>query len=96
MLGRLETDRLLVVRGNHEHDNWLEFRQAWNSKRPALQPLHAVSISMGAMSCVGFPCLMGDETVFVSACLADGGFPGGIGGTGFQCATGPVARRGLW
>ncbi len=78
MLGRLDTDRLLIVRGNHENENWLEFRQAWNSKRPVLQPLHAANTSIGAMACVGFPCAMGDETAFVSSCLADGDSRAGL------------------
>ena len=72
MLGRLDTDRLLIVRGNHEHDNWLGFRQAWNSRRPVLEPLHAMATAAGPMSCVGFPCLMGDETAFVSTLMAGG------------------------
>ena len=90
MLGRLDTDRLLIVRGNHEHENWLEFRQAWNSKRPLLQPIHADCTSVGAMTCVGFPCLMGDETAFVSSCLADGDSRAGLAELDFS------ARPGLW
>ena len=90
MLGRLETDRLLIVRGNHENENWLEFRQSWHSKRPVLQPLHAAATSTGALSCVGFPCLMGDETAFVSSCLADGDSRAGLAELDFS------SRPDLW
>lgn len=90
ILGRLDTARLLIVRGNHEHENWLEFRQAWISMRPVLQPLHAASSSIGAMTGVGFPCLMGDETAFVSSCLADGDSRAGLAELDFS------VRPDLW
>lgn len=56
---------MFFVRGNHEDENWFEFRDAWNSlKAAAPVRLNGGIAKIGEIGVVGFPCLMGHEQPF--------------------------------
>lgn len=56
---------LLFVRGNHEDENWFEFRDAWTSLRnSAPVRLNGSFAMIGDIGVVGFPCAMGYEAAF--------------------------------
>ena len=56
---------LLFVRGNHEDENWFEFRAAWKSlKASAPVRLNGSFAMIGDVGVVGFPCAMGHEVAF--------------------------------
>ena len=56
---------LWLVRGNHEDENWFEFRAAWKSlKASAPVRLNGGYAMIGDVGVVGFPCSMGLEEAF--------------------------------
>jgi len=56
---------LLFVRGNHEDENWFEFRDAWKSLHDSAPVRLNGSFAMiGGVGVVGFPCAMGHEEAF--------------------------------
>jgi len=56
---------LLFVRGNHEDENWFEFRAAWKSLHTSAPVRLNGSFAMiGEIGVVGFPCAMGHEEAF--------------------------------
>lgn len=56
---------LFFVRGNHEDENWCEFRDAWKSLRgSAPVRLNGSFAMIGNIGVVGFPCSMGHEEAF--------------------------------
>ncbi len=56
---------ILFVRGNHEDENWLEFREAWRSLRQkAPLRLNGSFAEIGSVGVIGFPCAMGQEEAF--------------------------------
>ena len=56
---------LLFVRGNHEDENWFEFRDAWKSLRTfAPVRLNGSFAMIGNIGVIGFPCAMGYEAAF--------------------------------
>ena len=69
----LPVGELIIVRGNHEDENWLEFLAAWplDSRRPTL--LHGSTARHGPLTIVGFPCLLGNQVPFEdSLAVVDG------------------------
>lgn len=56
---------IFFVRGNHEDENWLEFRDAWRSlhQRAPLR-LNGSFAEIGSVGVIGFPCAMGQEEAF--------------------------------
>ena len=56
---------VFFVRGNHEDENWFEFRDAWKAMR-GLTPnrLNGSFAMIGDVGVVGFPCAMGQEEAF--------------------------------
>src|SRR5688572_23295831 len=63
-LAALPVQKTVFVRGNHEHDNWLEFETAWRGARQKLVTLHGEAFVYGPLVIIGFPCLLGDEDAF--------------------------------
>ncbi|MCF7786553.1 MAG: metallophosphoesterase [Prosthecobacter sp.] len=56
---------LLFVRGNHEDENWFEFRDAWRSLHASAPiRLNGGYAMIGEVGVVGFPCAMGQEEAF--------------------------------
>ena len=56
---------ILFVRGNHEDENWLEFREAWRSLRQkAPLRLNGSFAEIGSVGVIGSPCAMGQEEAF--------------------------------
>jgi Icc-related predicted phosphoesterase len=56
---------ILFVRGNHEDENWFEFREAWRSLRQtAPLRLNGSFAEIGHIGVIGFPCAMGQEEAF--------------------------------
>lgn len=56
---------VLFVRGNHEDENWFEFRDAWKSLHgSAPTRLNGSFAMIGDLGVVGFPCAMGQEEAF--------------------------------
>ncbi|MFN0077796.1 MAG: metallophosphoesterase [Prosthecobacter sp.] len=56
---------ILFVRGNHEDENWFEFRDAWKSLHgSAPHRLNGSFAMIGDVGVVGFPCAMGQEEAF--------------------------------
>lgn len=56
---------LLFVRGNHEDENWFEFRDAWKSLRTSAPVrLNGGFANIGGIGVVGFPCFMGYQMPF--------------------------------
>jgi len=56
---------ILFVRGNHEDENWIEFRDAWKSLHgSAPVRLNGSFAMIGEAGVVGFPCAMGQEEAF--------------------------------
>jgi Icc-related predicted phosphoesterase len=56
---------ILFVRGNHEDENWFEFRDAWRSLRlTAPLRLNGSFAEIGSVGVIGFPCAMGQEEAF--------------------------------
>ena len=56
---------ILFVRGNHEDENWFEFREAWRSVHPtAPLRLNGSFAEIGHVGVIGFPCAMGQEEAF--------------------------------
>jgi len=54
---------VIFVRGNHESEGWIAFRNAWRSGRRmrALNALNCEAFVHGPLVVVGFPCRLGDE-----------------------------------
>ena len=53
---------ILFVRGNHEDENWFEFREAWRSLHPtAPLRLNGSFAEIGHVGVIGFPCALGQE-----------------------------------
>jgi Icc-related predicted phosphoesterase len=63
-IAELPVKKTVFVRGNHEHDNWLEFEAAWRGQRQKLVTLHGEAFVHGPLVIVGFPCLLGKEDAF--------------------------------
>jgi Icc-related predicted phosphoesterase len=63
-LAALPVERVVFVRGNHEHDNWVEFEAAWRGVRQKLVTLHGEAFVYGPLVIIGFPCLLGIEDAF--------------------------------
>lgn len=56
---------LLFVRGNHEDENWFEFRDAWKSiSNSSPVRLNGSFAMIGGVGVVGFPCFMGYQQPF--------------------------------
>jgi Icc-related predicted phosphoesterase len=56
---------VLFVRGNHEDENWFEFRDAWKSLHKATPlRLNGSFAEIGSVGVIGFPCAMGQEEAF--------------------------------
>ena len=56
---------IFFVRGNHEDENWFEFRDAWRSIHgSAPLRLNGSFAMIGGIGVVGFPCVMGQEEAF--------------------------------
>lgn len=56
---------ILFVRGNHEDENWFEFRDAWKAMRDRTpNRLNGSFAMIGDVGVIGFPCAMGQEEVF--------------------------------
>jgi Icc-related predicted phosphoesterase len=56
---------VFFVRGNHEDENWFEFRDAWKHLRGSAPVRMNGSFAMiGDIGVVGFPCSMGQEEAF--------------------------------
>ncbi len=56
---------LLFVRGNHEDENWFEFRDAWKALHTSAPVrLNGGFAMIGDIGVVGFPCAMGHEAAF--------------------------------
>lgn len=56
---------VFCVRGNHEDENWLEFRDAWKAMRDrAPNRLNGSFALIGDVGVIGFPCAMGQEDAF--------------------------------
>lgn len=56
---------ILFVRGNHEDENWYEFRAVWKSlHQSAPLRLNGSFAEIGQVGVIGFPCAMGQEEAF--------------------------------
>ena len=56
---------ILFVRGNHEDENWFEFRDAWKILHgSAPLRLNGSFAEIGKVGVIGFPCAMGQEEAF--------------------------------
>ena len=56
---------LMFVRGNHEDENWFEFRDAWKSLHTSAPlRLNGSFAMIGGVGVVGFPCFMGYQPPF--------------------------------
>ena len=56
---------VFFVRGNHEDENWFEFRDAWRSlHQKAPMRLNGSFAEIGSVGVIGFPCAMGQEEAF--------------------------------
>ena len=56
---------VFFVRGNHEDQNWFEFRDAWRSlRKTAPLRLNGSFAEIGSVGVIGFPCAMGQEEAF--------------------------------
>jgi Icc-related predicted phosphoesterase len=60
----LRVEKVIFVRGNHEHWNWFNFQAAWQDTGRELVTLHGEAFVEGPLVIVGFPCLLGDEDAF--------------------------------
>lgn len=60
----LDVPQVVVVRGNHEGFQFIEFADAISSTDRTLTTLHGEAAQLGRLTMVGFPCLLGDETAF--------------------------------
>jgi Icc-related predicted phosphoesterase len=64
---------IFFVRGNHEDENWFEFREAWRSLRQTSPlRLNGSFAEIGNIGVIGFPCAMGQEEAFSEAELLGG------------------------
>ena len=64
-IAALDCSDVIFVRGNHEDDDWLVFASEWKKSGRPLHALHGEAYMHGAMTIVGFPCLMGDESAYI-------------------------------
>ena len=64
-LSKLTCPEIIFVRGNHEDEAWLTFASHWQPSGRPLHALHGEPFSVGPLTMIGFPCLMGDETAFI-------------------------------
>lgn len=56
---------VVLVRGNHEEDTWLEFEKEWGSAPwRSLCALHGTYIERAGVGIVGFPCWVGDDSYY--------------------------------
>ena len=63
-LANLAACDLVIVRGNHEDENWNQFLVAWPIKSRRLTLLHGSCFHHGPLVVLGFPCLLGDQVPF--------------------------------
>jgi len=63
-LAALPCKEVVFIRGNHEDDAWLPFAAGWRHSRRKLHALHGEGFGLGPLALVGFPCLLGDDTLF--------------------------------
>lgn len=63
-IARMQVPEVVVVRGNHEGWNFLEFSEAFTSTGRQFRSLHGEHLTHGPITMIGFPCLLGDETAF--------------------------------
>lgn len=64
---------LFFVRGNHEDENWIEFRDAWKSLHGSAPiRLNGSFAMIGTAGVVGFPCAMGMEEAFSEGAMLGG------------------------
>ena len=63
-IARMRVPEVVVVRGNHEGWNFLEFSEVFTSTGRQFRALHGEHLTHGQMTMIGFPCVLGDETAF--------------------------------
>lgn len=63
-IAKLEVPEIIFVRGNHEDYNWEDFEAAWSAARRRLVKLHGETANVGPALITGFPCYLGNQTVF--------------------------------
>jgi Icc-related predicted phosphoesterase len=63
-LADLETPEIVLVRGNHETSNFIEFAESFSTSGRAMVALHGEAHSRGPLVIIGFPCLLGDDFGF--------------------------------
>lgn len=62
MLAGIPVEHVLFVRGNHEDENWGSFVSAWPHESRELTALYGSAHTVGPLTMIGFPCLMGNES----------------------------------
>ena len=72
-LAALSVEHIMVVRGNHEDANWLEFARAWPASRQLIQ-LHGTAHTIGPLVVLGFPCHTGFDGYFRRTLTEDGNY----------------------
>lgn len=63
----LPVKHLIIVRGNHEENNWYEFVDKWPHSQRQLITLHGTAHICEGLTIVGFPCNMGDSQPWLDA-----------------------------
>lgn len=64
-LSSLPCAEVVLVRGNHEDQDWHLFAEAWRSTERPLHALHAEPFVFGPLVMVGFPCTLGQEIFYL-------------------------------
>jgi Icc-related predicted phosphoesterase len=64
IISSLPVQKIVFIRGNHEHWNWLDFLKEWRKSGKEIITLHGEAFQHGPLVIVGFPCLLGEETPF--------------------------------
>ena len=64
-LSKLTCPEIIFVRGNHEDEAWLTFASHWQQSGRPMHALHGEPFSVGPLTVIGFPCLLGDETAYI-------------------------------
>lgn len=68
LIHALPCTEIVFTRGNHEHENWSNFKRAWQECSPSrpLHNLHGSAHRVGPLVLVGFPCHLGDESDYAA------------------------------
>jgi len=60
----LDVPEIVLIRGNHEDADWINFLMAWTETGRKLTKLHGEAVAFGPAVMIGFPCLIGDDVAF--------------------------------